>query len=114
MLDILQRLEDVLRKYAFFGQANVIAHIANSRRSSAEAEFREAATGIGMWGGAGSVWDAAIAANARVVTPDVRDDERKFRADIIAFAEALEQESLGTPRSREIAAIFRDWNARAI
>jgi hypothetical protein len=114
MLDILERIESVLRKYGHYGQANLIAEIGELHRSGSQAEFQKAVTGSGMWGGAGSMSDVAIVANAREITPEVQADERRFRSDIVALAEELEKESLGSPRTRQIAAVFRSWNARAI
>jgi len=113
MLDILRRLEEMLRKYSYTGQANFVEGAAHALRSGADDEFREAITGNGIWGTAGSVSDVVIA--GRRDAPDgIREDEKQFRADIIALAEELEKESLGTPRSRFIAGVMRDWNARAI
>jgi hypothetical protein len=114
MLDILERIESVLRKYGHYGQANLIGEIGKLHRSGSQADFQKALTGLGVWGGAGSVSDVAIAANAREITPEVQADERRFRSDIVALAEELDRESLGSPRTLQIAAVFRSWNVRAI
>ena len=79
-----------------------------------QAEFRAVLQDVGMWGGSGSVIDCAISSNAREVTSQVRQDERAFWSAIVQLADEMDRVGLATARSRDVAATFRSWLAKAV
>jgi hypothetical protein len=110
----LFRIELLLRKHGFDGQADVVADLLTRYDAPDQTEFRRRVQDVEMWGGSGSVIDCAIVANPRHVTPDLQQDERAFRSAIVQLADEMDRAGLGTPRSRDVAATFRARIERGI
>jgi hypothetical protein len=105
----LRTLERLLRAYKYYAQANAIEDMLELRAAGDEAGFRREVLGATIWGGAGSVADANLRVEAGPEHPMAADDARAHDAAMVALADALEAAGLGTPRTRQVAATFRDW-----
>ena len=114
MEESLRELESLLRKHGFKGQGDVVAHVLALHRAGDRAAFAQAATGLSMWGGAGSVADTEFRSNSPRPPEEAAADVPRFYRAMIALADGLERDHLGTPRTRDIANIFRSWLPRAV
>jgi hypothetical protein len=108
--DILAQIRSLLEKHGHDGQASVIAELEGARKNDPNA-YRERVRSVDLWGGSGAVWDVCLAC-AEPPSPSEREDERCFRSSIIALAQAMDREGLGTERSRFIADTFSHWTAK--
>ena len=109
----LLRIEALLRKHDFDAEADLVATLLVEYDAPDSTRFRHALQDDAMWGGPGSVIDCSVVSSARVVTPEMRHDERAFRSAVVQLAEEMDRAGLGTPHSREVAATFRSWLALA-
>ena len=83
-------MEELLRKYAFYGQADVVLKLAEL--SSKEGPiFWEHLKGIGLWGGVGSVCDVNF-------IPIAQNDMAALRRALLEVATIMEQKGQTTPR----------------
>lgn len=110
----LLRIEGLLRKHEFDAQADVVATLLAEYDAPDHTRFQYALQDVALWGGSGSVIDCSITSNARVVTPEVRQDERAFWSALVQLAEEMDRVGLGTARSRDVAATFRRRLAPAV
>ena len=106
----LAALEALLRKYGHHGQANFAAKLLEWRTSE-PATFQKALTGVGMWGGAGALWEAVFVPSAPsgVTKEEARKDERAFRDEIIALVDGMEAESFDIRSAKQVQLGFKKW-----
>jgi hypothetical protein len=114
MDESLRELESLLRKHGFKGQADAVAHVLTLCRAGDRSAFAQAATGLTMWGGAGSVADVEFRSNSPRPDEEAAADVPRFYRAMIALADGLDREHLGTPRTRDVAKTFRNWLSRAV
>ena len=114
MLDILRELELLLSKHGYHGQAAAVERIIRFRQVEDRKAFVEAVTGLSVWGGSGSVADVDLRHDPPTSAAEAPADVRRFRGVMIALADALEHEGLGTVRTRDVAATFRSWAAQGV
>ena len=108
IVETLAELRDLLRKYGFHGQADIIQDILD-RHSTDTQDFVDALQGVAMWGGAGAVWEVGDFTENGVAGPRAKADRRRFMRAIISLAQEMDRADLGTDRSRFIAATFSSW-----
>lgn len=101
--DVLSELEQLL-------QAHGQPHFANLARRAHDAyltnpeEFQKQMASVDWWGGSGALWEV----NLRDQSDD-RNLDQHFMTLIVRLVDALEEEGLATPRSRQVADVFREW-----
>ena len=105
----LRTLERLLRDYKYYAQANAIEDLLELRAAGDEAGFRREVVGVTIWGGSGSVADADLRNHTGPEHPTAREDARAHDRALVALAEALDSAGLGTPRTRQVAATYREW-----
>jgi hypothetical protein len=106
LLNNLIHLENLLRKYHHYAQANVMSDIIASIERG-EPHYKRLA-GVDMWGGAGAVWEVELIPGG-VKSKEHKEDERAFRRSIINIAAQMDQLGIGHARSRSTADIFGKW-----
>jgi hypothetical protein len=99
MLPILQELHRLLIESGHPGQANFVEQLI-ALLSTDHEKFVRLLQSVGMWGGAGAVWE---------VEP-LNMNEQAFRAGIIALAAEMDAQGIGMERSRWISYVFQEWN----
>ena len=99
----LQAIHTLLVKHNHPGQARVIEELLSMYRTNIQ-QFCTSVTSVDVWGGSGAVWDVDIQGADRFA----------FRSSVIALAHAMDEVALGTDRSRWIASIFQQWNAKEL
>lgn len=100
LLESLKRMEELLRKYRCYGQADVVLKlIAFSAKD--ESTFWGHLKGIGMWGGSGSVCDVNLVAIAQ-------EDMSVLRRLLLSVATIMEQHHQTTPRVQQISQDLKD------
>jgi hypothetical protein len=107
----LEIVGELLRKYQYYGQAQVIDEIL-ATFSTPNPDFKRLA-GIEMWGGAGAVWETVLNYPAPQ-TNETQIDERAFREAIIRISAAMDVRGIGTDRSRFIAKTFQNWRGTGV
>ena len=100
MIDILQRIHRLLVKNAAFGQALVVEKLIHFRDAN-QAEFTRLLQGRDVWGGSGAVWEVG----------QLGRDSALFWDAVIALADDMERQGLGTERSHFVAETLRGWRA---
>lgn len=103
MISILEELRRLLTDSSHPAQAAFVAELIELHPSDPH-RFTQLLQSIGMWGGAGAVWEVG----------PINMDEKAFRSAIIALADQMEAEGIGSDRSRFVAVVFRKWNDMGI
>ena len=114
MDDTLRTLESLLRRNGYGGQADALGRVRTAREMGDRQAFEREVTGLSIWGGSGSVADADVRSVSPQSPAEAKADVPQFYRGMIALAEAVEREGLGTPRIREVASVFRSWLARGV
>jgi hypothetical protein len=107
----LKEIEGLLRKYRHYGHADYVEEILASLETPQPDHDR--LRGLGMWGGAGAVWEVNLP-YPQQESELTKADQLAFLKAIIRLAEMMNQMGIGTERSREIAATFRYWIAKGL
>lgn len=104
LIEALETARDLLHKYDYAGQADVIERILTSLH--ADGSDYQLLSGVDMWGGSGAVWDVSL---CQPDAPEHKMDRKKFWKAIVAIAREMDGIGVGTPRSRQIADVFQHW-----
>ena len=110
----LRTLQSLLRRNGYGGQADALERVRTARQRGDRKAFESQATGLSIWGGAGSVADADIRYGSPQSPAEAKADVPEFYRGMIALAEELEREGLATPRIRQVASTFRGWLAQGV
>jgi hypothetical protein len=81
-IDILEKVENILRNEQLYGQANVVMDIAEWLAKKEYEKFIKQINSIGMWGGSGAVWEVYI---------ENSDNNRRFQSEIIELINLMEK-----------------------
>jgi hypothetical protein len=112
--ELLAAIERLLRKHGYDYQADVASRLGTLTVPGREAEFQSEATGLSMWGGAGSVADVSLGYRSSHPKGTAMADERILRRQLVEFAEVLERRMIATPRTRDVASTLRRWGKKGI
>jgi hypothetical protein len=102
-LHLLRRL---LAKYGRAGQAEIIDRITTLGAEGDSVRFVEALQGGAMWGGAGSVADAAWLTDPPLPSEAQRDSV-EFRRALVRIADEMESQGIASEGSRFIGGAFK-------
>jgi len=114
LIENLREIESLLRKHGYVGQANAVARVITAEQAGDRVAFAREVTGLGFWGGAGSVADADLRYNSPRPPEEAAADVPRLRQYMVALADALEHEGLATQRTRDVASTFRYWLAQGV
>jgi hypothetical protein len=98
--ETLAAMENLLRKYQCYGQANIVGDALNLAKVE-DPELKGHLISTSFWGGAGAVWE--------VSPPFEPDDRRAFWQLVVNLADEMGNEGWATTRVREIAAVVSMW-----
>jgi hypothetical protein len=110
MIEELTELEHLLRRHGHYAQADVVDELLRLHAADQRAAFEDAVTGL-MWGGSGSVADVYLSYESPRPKEEAQAEVKRFHSLMAALATALEIAGLGSPRTRQLGALFQSWSA---
>jgi hypothetical protein len=105
----LEELSGMLGRYGYARHAEDVARLRSQYLDDRD-RFAQDLHDLPLWGGAGSVADAAPLAGDFVDEQQATLDQRRFRELIIELVEGLEREGLANDDAMFVASAFRRLN----
>jgi hypothetical protein len=108
IVEILIRMEMLLRRYGYAGHANTVAHAITLARRS-DPDLQTCLEAVDFWGGFGSIWELYL--DEEFTDKNQQNgDTREFDLAVVKLAEAMKSRGWDSPRIRQVANLKKDWN----